>query len=162
MVVVDTLLNRNPKLYGKSVERIITDDERNENIVDEFDEREVFDLIRHINDPEHPLTLEELNVVDLSNVKVNNEKNEVIVNFTPTIPHCSMATLIGLTIKVQLQRSLPSRFKIKVLITPGTHSTEEAINKQLADKERVAAAIENTALVQTINQCLVTVEKFIH
>jgi hypothetical protein len=28
-----------------------------------------------------------------------------------------------------------------VRITPGTHITEDAINKQLADKERVAAAL---------------------
>uniref|UniRef100_A0A023F9F3 MIP18 family-like domain-containing protein n=1 Tax=Triatoma infestans TaxID=30076 RepID=A0A023F9F3_TRIIF len=162
MGVVETLLNSNPKLYVKSNERIITDAERDEDLVDEFDEREVFDLIRNINDPEHPLTLEELNVVELNNVKVNNEKNEVIVHFTPTIPNCSMATLIGLTIRVQLQRSLPTRFKTKVLITPGTHSTEDAINKQLGDKERVAAATENTALIQTINQCLATVEKYSH
>ncbi|XP_073973138.1 MIP18 family protein galla-2 [Rhodnius prolixus] len=160
MGVVETLLNVNPKLYVKSDERILTDADRDEDVVDEFDEREVFDLIRNINDPEHPLTLEELNVVDLNNIKVNNEKNEIIVHFTPTIPHCSMATLIGLTIRVQLQRSLPARFKIKVLISPGTHSTEDAINKQLGDKERVAAATENTALVQTINQCLATVEKY--
>lgn len=32
--------------------------------------------------------------------------------FTPTIPHCSMATLIGLSIKVKLLRSLPQRFKV--------------------------------------------------
>lgn len=46
------------------------------------------DLIRLINDPEHPLTLEELHVVQQSLIKVDNEHNEVFVNFTPTIPHC--------------------------------------------------------------------------
>ena len=30
------------------------------------------DLLRTINDPEHPLTLEELNVVDLDNVQVSS------------------------------------------------------------------------------------------
>uniref|UniRef100_A0A914R3C2 Uncharacterized protein n=1 Tax=Parascaris equorum TaxID=6256 RepID=A0A914R3C2_PAREQ len=34
-------------------------------------------------------------------------------------------------------------FQLIVRITPGTHSTEDAINKQLADKERVTAATEN-------------------
>ena len=28
------------------------------------------------------------------------------------------------------------------------------VNKQLADKERVAAALENTQLMQVLNQCL--------
>ena len=35
------------------------------------------------------------------------------VEFTPTIPHCSMATLIGLSIRVKLLRSLPTRFKVR-------------------------------------------------
>lgn len=112
------------------------------------------DLIRLINDPEHPLTLEELHVVQQNLIKVDNDKNEVFVNFTPTIPHCSMATLIGLSIRVKLLRSLPPRFKVTVEITPGTHSSEQAVNKQLADKERVAAALENNSLITVINQCI--------
>lgn len=112
------------------------------------------DLIRFINDPEHPLTLEELHVVEQSLIKVDNDKNEVFLNFTPTIPHCSMATLIGLSIRVKLLRSLPPRFKVTVEITPGTHASENAVNKQLADKERVAAALENKSLIEVINQCI--------
>ena len=69
-------------------------------------------LIRSINDPEHPLTLEQLNVVEQSLVEVDDDKGYVKVQFTPTIPHCSMATLIGLAIRVQLLRSLPDRFKV--------------------------------------------------
>ena len=79
---------------------------------------------------------------------------QVFVNFTPTIPHCSMATLIGLAIRVKLLRSLPSRFKVDVEITPGSHASEAAVNKQLADKERVAAALENGHLLEVVNQCL--------
>lgn len=112
------------------------------------------DLIRFINDPEHPLTLEELHVVQQKLIKVDNKNNEVFVNFTPTIPHCSMATLIGLSIRVKLLRSLPARFKVTVEITPGTHNSENAVNKQLADKERVAAALENSNLINVINECI--------
>lgn len=36
------------------------------------------------------------------------------VRFTPTVEHCSMATLIGLCIRVQLLRRLPPRFKVDV------------------------------------------------
>ncbi|KAG5269910.1 hypothetical protein AALO_G00186500 [Alosa alosa] len=108
----------------------------------------------NINDPEHPLSLEELNVLEQVRVRVNDQENAVSVEFTPTIPHCSMATLIGLSIKVKLLRSLPDRFKIDVHITPGTHASEEAVNKQLADKERVAAALENAQLLEVVNQCL--------
>ena len=114
----------------------------------------IFDLIRNINDPEHPNTLEDLNVVDQSNVLIDGNHRIVTVLFTPTIPHCSMATLIGLSIKVKLMRSLLKRYKIEVAITPGSNVSEAAINKQLADKERVAAALENNYLLSLINQCI--------
>lgn len=87
-------------------------------------------------------------------LQVDDKANKVNVKFTPTIPHCSMATLIGLSIRVQLLRALPARFKVSVEISPGTHVSEAAVNKQLADKERVAAALENSMLLSVINQCL--------
>lgn len=149
-----SLDNANPIIYEKTKEREKRPEDEDDDIEDKFDDREVFDLIRFINDPEHPLTLEELNVVDCDNVKVNDDESSVEIQFTPTIPHCSMATLIGLSIRVKLLRSLPSRFKVDVRIAPGTHASEEAVNKQLADKERVAAALENSHLLEVVNQCL--------
>ena len=65
-----------------------------------------------------------------------------------------MATLIGLAIRTQLLRTIPSKFKVSVSITEGTHVAEAAVNKQLADKERVAAALENKYLLTVINQCI--------
>ncbi|ELU44557.1 hypothetical protein AG1IA_01417 [Rhizoctonia solani AG-1 IA] len=56
-----------------------------------IDSEEIFG--RSINDPEHPLTLEQLKVVSAEQITVS--PNHVMVRFTPTIPHCSMATLIG-------------------------------------------------------------------
>ncbi|EDW18522.1 hypothetical protein AWZ03_000828 [Drosophila navojoa] len=146
--------NINPSVYGKIKERLITANEENDSVADPFDKREIFDLIRNINDPEHPLTLEELHVVQEELISISDKQNSVHINFTPTIPHCSMATLIGLSIRVKLLRSLPPRFKVTVEITPGTHASEFAVNKQLADKERVAAALENKHLAEVINQCI--------
>ncbi|XP_049592442.1 cytosolic iron-sulfur assembly component 2B [Syngnathus scovelli] len=150
------LENANPVIFERSGERLQTAHDEDEDVHDPIDDREIFDMIRSINDPEHPLSLEELNVVEQVRVKVDDNESNVHVEFTPTIPHCSMATLIGLSIKVKLLRSLPDRFKIDVRITPGTHASEDAVNKQLADKERVAAALENSSLLEVINQCLYT------
>ncbi|KAI1717226.1 iron-sulfur cluster assembly protein domain-containing protein [Ditylenchus destructor] len=129
-----------------------------ENVEEPIDAREIFDYIRDINDPEHPYSLEQLNVVQEELIKVSTDPQDqyVDVSFTPTIPHCSMATLIGLAIHVKLKRSLQPSVKVLVRITPGSHNTEESINRQLADKERVAAAMENPNLMQTINNCLRT------
>ncbi|GAA5839805.1 hypothetical protein JCM3766R1_004618 [Sporobolomyces carnicolor] len=127
---------------------------------EDIDQEEIFDLIRSISDPEHPLTLEQLAVVSSSQISVNNGKRpHVLVEFTPTIPHCSMATLIGLSLRVRLLRSLPERFKVDIKVKEGTHQSENAVNKQLNDKERVAAALENTHLLSVVQQCLSTADQ---
>jgi metal-sulfur cluster biosynthetic enzyme len=77
----------------------------------------------------------------------------VYIKFTPTIPHCSMATLIGLCIKVKLMRSL-NHWNIDVRIKKGTHVSETAINRQLNDKERVKASLENEHLLNVVNKCI--------
>ncbi|CAO2043553.1 unnamed protein product, partial [Urochloa humidicola] len=109
---------------------------------------------RDIKDPEHPYSLEQLNVVTEDSVELNDENNYVRVTFTPTVEHCSMATVIGLCIRVKLIRSLPPRYKVDIRVAPGSHSTEAAVNKQLNDKERVAAALENPNLLDMVEECL--------
>lgn len=119
-----------------------------------MDEWEVFEHVRDIMDPEHPHTLEALGVVSVDKVSWDPEHKNVQVEFAPTVPHCSMATLIGLSLRVKLERSLPKHCKKDVVVYPGSHASEEALNKQLADKERVAAALENPKLREMVDQCL--------
>ena len=150
-------LNANPELFALADERRSPADvarEADPLLRDPLDDFEVFDMIRGIKDPEHPHTLEQLRVAQRTLIHVDDKRGRVAVNFTPTIPHCSMATLIGLSIRVQLLRSLPTRFKVDVKVTPGTHMNELDVNKQLNDKERVAAALENDNLLRVVNQCL--------
>jgi hypothetical protein len=98
------------------------------------------------------MSLEQLAVVSVPQVTVT--PNHVMVEFTPTVPHCGMSTLIGLSIRVRLLRALPNRFKVDIRVKPGSHQSEHAVNKQLNDKERVAAALENPALVDVLETCL--------
>lgn len=109
------LINPNPTVYAvKEVlhQRPYAETDDDEEMSEEIDALEIFDLIRRINDPEHPLTLEQLNVTQHDLIQVDNSNSQINISFTPTIPHCSMATLIGLCIRVKLLRSLPSRFKV--------------------------------------------------
>jgi metal-sulfur cluster biosynthetic enzyme len=126
--------------------------EMNEHIGDEIDNLEIYDIVKNINDPEHPLTLEQLNIVTPNHIEVDNERKYIRVLFTPTIPNCSMSTLIGLMIKVKLLNTVSSKYKIDVFIEPGKHYTESAINKQLNDKERVYAALESDHLKKLVNK----------
>ena len=71
-----------------------------------------------------------------------------------------MATLIGLCVTVKLLRALPASYKIFVSLTPGSHVSEPAINKQLADKERIAAALENVHLLEVVNRCIANSDRF--
>ncbi|KAG7522902.1 MIP18 family protein FAM96A [Solea senegalensis] len=118
---------------------------------------EVYDVIRSIRDPEKPNTLEELEVVTENCVEVQElgeDEYLIVIKFSPTVPHCSLATLIGLCLQVKLQRCLPFKHKLEIYISEGTHSTEEDINKQINDKERVAAAMENPNLREIVEQCV--------
>lgn len=87
-----------------------------------------------------------------NNITVDSNTKFIKVYFTPTIPNCSMSTLIGLMIKVKLLNTVSSKYKVDVFIEPGKHYTEDAINKQLNDKERVYAAMEADHLRSNIYQ----------
>lgn len=130
--------------------------------LDRFNPNEemIFELIRYIKDPEHPNSLEELNVVDLSKIEIFNKKTKygrtiqcIKVLFTPTVPHCSMASIIGLSIIKVLSFFFKKQF-IRVEITEDGHSDWKGINKQLDDKDRVLAAFENQAICDLIDQCV--------
>ncbi|KAL8639470.1 MAG: hypothetical protein Q9228_003501 [Teloschistes exilis] len=138
--------------------------------VEPIDEQEIYDLIAPIQDPEHPLTLGSLSVVNLPDISIsptlpptslspngNNGQPQittVTVLVTPTITHCSLATVIGLGVRVRLEQALPPRFRVDVRIKEGTHSTAEQVNRQLGDKERVAAALENGTLMSVLRKML--------
>lgn len=126
-----------------------------------IDAQEIYDLVSSISDPEHPLTLGQLAVINLQDIQVVDNANpgemaEVRVFITPTITHCSLATLIGLGIRVRLDRCLPPRYRITIKVKEGTHQSEGQVNKQLNDKERVAAACENEQLLGVISNMLAT------
>ncbi|XWS33762.1 hypothetical protein CRYUN_Cryun22dG0111300 [Craigia yunnanensis] len=65
-----------------------------------------------------------------------------------------MATVIGLCLRVKLKEYFPPHFKVDIKVAPGSHADEESVNKQLNDKERVAAALENPNLRQLVDECL--------
>lgn len=142
-------------------------DESDSDAEDEpIDSQEIYDLVATMSDPEHPITLGSLAVVSLPDISIkptipnrpNSNLQTVTVLITPTIQHCSLATVIGLGVRVRLEESLPPRYRVDVRIKEGTHSTADEVNKQLADKERVAAALWNPTLQSFIKKMLETCE----
>lgn len=137
-------------------------DSESEDLDEPIDAQEVYDLISPISDPEHPLSLGSLSVVQLQDIHIlpppspGSPISTVVVEITPTITHCSLATVIGLGVRVRLEQALPPRFRVDVRIKEGTHSTAAAVTKQLGDKERVAAALENQTLMGVLRKMLST------
>ncbi|KAL9599667.1 MAG: hypothetical protein Q9219_003655 [cf. Caloplaca sp. 3 TL-2023] len=143
-----------------------SEDSDEEEEVEPIDEQEIYDLIAPIQDPEHPLTLGSLSVVNLDDISLTPtlpptslpsslpQMTTVTVLVTPTITHCSLATVICLGVRVRLEQALPPRFRVDVRIKEGTHSTAEQVNRQLGDKERVAAALENGTLMGVLKKML--------
>lgn len=101
------------------------------------------------------------------------------------MPHCSLATLIGLCLRIKIERNIAHQLKLDIYIKKGAHSTEDesksqftfdfesfefhgiyclifsplrrtqcAVNKQINDKERIAAAMENPNLKNLVEQCI--------
>uniref|UniRef100_A0A9J7YDF6 Cytosolic iron-sulfur assembly component 2A n=1 Tax=Cyprinus carpio carpio TaxID=630221 RepID=A0A9J7YDF6_CYPCA len=111
MELVSGLLSRVWLLAGLSD---ATDDKRSKKMEEKA--LEVYDVIRTIRDPEKPNTLEELDVVTEKCVEVQelgDDEYLIIIRFSPTVPHCSLATLIGLCLQVKLQRCLPFKHKVR-------------------------------------------------
>jgi len=137
-----------------------TDESGDDNLTEPIDEQEIYDLVATMCDPEHPITLGELAVVNLQHISVRGDSNKVTstvsLEFTPTITHCHLATVIGLGIVVRLQQALPPRFRIDVKCREGTHTTDKQLNKQLADKERVMSALENETLMGLVGKMIET------
>ncbi|KAK6336453.1 hypothetical protein TWF696_002006 [Orbilia brochopaga] len=141
------------------------DEDEDETAAEDIDEQEIYDLISTISDPEHPLSLGELAVINLPHIHISHgtptpenptPMSHVLVEITPTINHCSLATVIGLGVRVRLEQALPPRFRIDVKIREGTHQSTDQVSKQLNDKERVAAACENETLMGVLSNMLAT------
>lgn len=117
----------------------------------------IYDLIKDIRDPEKPETLEELNVVSENDIFVQqftDDKLYVKIVFVPTVPHCSLASLIGLCLRQKMTSCFPEKHKLDILVKQGSHETADEVNKQINDKERVAAAMENPNLRELVQKCI--------
>ena len=135
--------------------------ENDDEIEDEIDIYEIFDLIRNINDPEHPYNLEELNIISLEDIIVDNKNRIITVYFTPTIETCGFASLIGLSIKKKLLNFISPKYNIDVLIKEPKNENDKNLNKQINDKERVEASSLNKNLVDFCSVATIDTEEYL-
>ncbi|CAL9078026.1 unnamed protein product [Musa acuminata var. zebrina] len=151
------MINAHPVVHAKKERVARSEDLHSDDALDALD---VFDSVRDIKDPEHPYSLEQLSVLSEESIAVDEKRGRIKITFTPTVKHCSMATVIGLCLRVKLIQSFPPHFKVDINVSPGSLADEEAVNKLLNDKERVCAALENPSLRQLVDECLYSNELY--
>ncbi|KAM3278431.1 hypothetical protein ACQJBY_045976 [Aegilops geniculata] len=95
-----------------------------------LDALDVFDTVRDIKDPEHPYSLEQLSVLSQESVSVDEKLGHIQITFTPTVQHCSMATVIGLCLRLKLMQNFPPHYKIDIKVAPGSLANEESAERQ--------------------------------
>ena len=148
--------NPNPTVYSSAEYVRVEPDDIDSPEREPIDALEIYERIKDIQDPEHPLSLAQLRIVTPQDISVDDAEGSVDVTFTPTVPNCQMPAILGLCIHEKLLRVLPLRFhsKIRVKCAPGSHIQADAITRQLGDKERCLAALERGNLRDMIERCI--------
>ena len=149
IVQSSALVNASPIVYDDTADES-ADDSANAAFRDE-----IYSLIRYISDPEHPHTLEQLRVVSVGGVKVGEDERTVDITLIPTVKHCSLTLVIGLSVRAAILREY-ANVKIKFAIPNDKHNAAAETAKQLNDKERCAAAMEVAAINDTVRRLIDT------
>ena len=142
------MINPSPTLYDDTSADDSANDTENAPFRDE-----IYSLIRYISDPEHPHTLEQLRVVSLGGVVVGGDERSVAITLVPTVKHCSLTLMIGLSVRAAILREYAD-VKINFVIPNDKHNAAAETAKQLNDKERCAAAMEVDALRETVQRLI--------
>lgn len=114
-----------------------------------------------IKDPEEPFTLEQMHMLTEEDVEVTpTAVPSLRITWKPTNPACTCAVNIGLCIRYKLMTEFPELpFKVDIHVRQGSHSAAEdgtyyTVDKQVNDKERVAAALENPDIMELVTTCI--------
>lgn len=122
-----------------------------------------------IIDPEYPVELVHLEVLVLEAIEIipkpSSQRTIHIISFFPTYGQCKLAPLIGISIIIVLfQKStiykLVNKYNLrwlmefKITIGKKYHTAAENITKQLNDKDRLSAALENNAIRLSVLRCM--------
>ena len=121
----------------------------------------IFSLLIEIRDPEFPYQLSQLDILSIEKILIEkyilNQNIYITVTINPTYKMCTMSSVIGLSIEnilynkitgILLNEHFPQGWNWKYCTNiPHTlHVKSSIITKQLNDKERISAAIENVSI----------------
>jgi hypothetical protein len=77
-----------------------------------------------------------------------------VITFKPTVPHCTLASTIGLALRHAADSALPELdppLRVEIRLSEGSHAQEADLSKQVNDKERACAAMEVPRIQEMID-----------
>lgn len=120
--------------------------------------RRIMDAIGSVRDPDHTETIRELGIVLDQDIEVREIQGGFVatVLWQPTCHTCPHASNMGLCMRFKLKQEFKdTNIKIDILLKDHGSKVESNYNlvdKQINDKERVAAALENTQVIAMIKE----------
>jgi len=120
------------------------------NEVNEKLKAEVYNVLKKVKDPEHPIPITEMGIVLPEDITVTEDEIKVV--FRPTSPFCPMGAVIGFVIKYALNENFP-RYKVTVRVKEGTHINEYGINKALENNNVYLRNIEKLKEHGILQRC---------
>lgn len=116
-----------------------------------LNKKAIMAVLKGVYDPEYPVSVIEMNIVDEESVEILSDE-KIRVTFKPTTPFCPMGGLIGVLMKYALEKTL--NVKAEVLVKPGTHVSEDAINTAINDENRYEAIIKQLSDMSLLKRCV--------
>ena len=121
----------------------------------------IISLLNEIKDPEFPYHISNLDILSIEKVLIQNfilnQNIYITVIIAPTYKMCTLSSFIGLSIENLLYNKAIGKllndyfpqgwsWKYSTFIPPKFHLKGSVISKQLNDKERISAAMENFSI----------------
>lgn len=129
----------------------------------------ILSQLNWIIDPEYPILIIDLEILKLESIIIKNKIFSQLVSyeisFFPTYGQCKLAPLLGISIIMSILKksTLKKAFKqtnkkwslnFKIILTNKNHTAGENITKQLNDRERLSAALENSSIRLSVLKCM--------
>jgi len=115
-----------------------------------MEKSEILEVLKKVCDPEYPLSVLELKIVEEKDVSFEGDK--IRIEFTPTTPYCPMGGIIGVLIKYALENKFNREFDVKV--KAGAHVQEPMLNELLSNKGKYDEMIQRLKTTGILERCI--------
>lgn len=72
----------------------------------------------------------------------------------PTIPHCSLIGIIGLSVLYKVSKMVSSKYIVRVVVPEDAHMLGVEMSRQLEDIERTSCAFSNPTILETLQSLM--------